>query len=293
MKIELVYPHLENCNGQRVPKRLDIPAFTSQLSTSQNGQNSFQKPSPKMERLAHLNYSLLKETALRKKLVELGIPAAGSRQQLERRHIEWVTLWNANCDSSRPRKKGELLNDLDVWEKTQGMRAPSLISSLNSGSQVLSKDFDGAGWAAKHGQSFQDLIASARRGVGEKGSPKSFESKHNALERSDITPGGVGLIDAEIIVKEERTDPSMTDPTPDALRQNVINSYEQSPTAKYLPLERTLNSREGVRLVGNVEDPLTLSASSQRLNPSSKCELEDENNITGDLDIITARPEAL
>jgi E3 ubiquitin-protein ligase RAD18 len=200
MKIELVFPHLERCNGQQSPNGLPTPL---KPSTSQNGPNKTQNLSPKMERLARLNYSLLKESALRKKLVELGIPAGGSRQQLERRHIEWVTLWNANCDSSKPRKKSVLLSELDVWEKAQGMRAQSLITSPDTGSRVLSKEFDGAGWAAKHDQSFQNLIAMARRGV-KKERPELFELKHDAVERSEAKSGEVDAIDLNVdIMKEE------------------------------------------------------------------------------------------
>lgn len=124
-----------------------------------------QKPSKKPDRLPQLNYSLFKDTALRKKLQELGISAQGSRPLLERRHTEWVTLWNANCDASRPRKKIDLLHELDVWERTQGARVPSSNSGINPANQILHKDFDGAGWAAKHDLSFQNLIASARKNL--------------------------------------------------------------------------------------------------------------------------------
>jgi len=79
--------------------------------------------------------------------------------------MEWVTLWNANCDASRPRKKIDLLHELDVWERTQGARVSSSNSGINPASQILHKDFDGAGWAAKHDISFQNLIASARKNL--------------------------------------------------------------------------------------------------------------------------------
>ncbi|KAK0627779.1 hypothetical protein B0T14DRAFT_474862 [Immersiella caudata] len=115
------------------------------------------------ERLPTLAYSMLKDTALRKKMNELGLSAAGSRQMIERRHQEWVTLWNANCDSAKPKKRSELLHDLDTWEKTMGSRAPTASRAANIGAQIKDKDFDGAAWAAKHDNSFKNLIANARR----------------------------------------------------------------------------------------------------------------------------------
>jgi E3 ubiquitin-protein ligase RAD18 len=139
--------------------------FVSGPSRLQPGPTSPQKPSKKPDQLPQLNYSLFKDTALRKKLQELGISAQGSRPLLERRHTEWVTLWNANCDASRPRKKIDLLHELDVWERTQGARVPSSNGGINPASQILHKDFDGAGWAAKHDVSFQNLIASARKNL--------------------------------------------------------------------------------------------------------------------------------
>jgi len=119
-------------------------------------------PARTPERLPALNYSILKDQALRKKMVELGLSTSGSRQLLERRHKEWVTIWNANCDSARPKARMELFHDLDVWERTLGGRAPVTLST-HRGAQIRDKDFDGTAWAAKHDTSFKDLIANARR----------------------------------------------------------------------------------------------------------------------------------
>jgi E3 ubiquitin-protein ligase RAD18 len=105
---------------------------------------------------------MLKDTALRKKMAELGLSTAGSRQMLEKRHQEWMTIWNANCDSAKPKKRSELLQDLETWERTMGSRAPTLSRAANVGAQIKDKDFDGAAWAAKHDTSFKDLIARAR-----------------------------------------------------------------------------------------------------------------------------------
>ncbi|KAL2266926.1 hypothetical protein VTJ83DRAFT_4203 [Remersonia thermophila] len=114
------------------------------------------------ERLPALAYGMLKDSALRKKLQELGLSTAGTRAMLENRHKEWVTLWNANCDSARPKKRSELLQDLEAWERTQGTRAPTNSRAAVLGAQIKDKDFDGAAWASKHESSFRDLIAKAR-----------------------------------------------------------------------------------------------------------------------------------
>lgn len=115
-----------------------------------------------MERLPQLNYSLLKELALRKKLSELGIPNIGPRALMIRRHTEWVNLVNANCDSLRPQTKKELLHELDAWDRTQGRQIVNDSGSAGSASSVMNKDFDGAAWATNHENDFQALIARAR-----------------------------------------------------------------------------------------------------------------------------------
>ncbi|KAK7748919.1 E3 ubiquitin-protein ligase rad18 [Cytospora paraplurivora] len=102
------------------------------------------------------------DNALKKRLSDLGISSWGPRPLLERRHREWVMIWNANCDSSRPKTKSELLQDLNIWERTQGGSASLTSHSANLGAQIKDKEFDGAGWSTKHSDSFKDLIANAR-----------------------------------------------------------------------------------------------------------------------------------
>lgn len=188
MEIQALNKHVNKCLDEGSGKKLVAPIHTQNPSLK-SGLYSFQKPPNKLERLPHLNYSIYKETALRKKLQELGISTQGSRQVLEKRHAEWVTLWNANCDATKPRRKAELLHDLDVWERT---RATS-NSNLSPANQVMHKDFDGAGWAAKHDQSFQDLIASARKKLGKRGDRQMSTAP---VESGEQSIGGTKLADS-------------------------------------------------------------------------------------------------
>ncbi|KAI9886258.1 MAG: hypothetical protein M1823_001929 [Watsoniomyces obsoletus] len=157
---------------------------------------------PQMERLPKLNYSLYKEGALKKKLSELGIRSNGSKAMLEKRHTEWVNLWNASQDSSKPRTRRELLHELEIWERTQGTLAPT---SSGSGSTLMRKDFDGAAWAASHNDDFKKLIASARqrRGVP---ATKEADAEVNGLTEKPESGGRLenqkavdGLDDLEFI----------------------------------------------------------------------------------------------
>ncbi|KAF4584213.1 DNA repair protein rad18 [Ophiocordyceps camponoti-floridani] len=116
-------------------------------------------------------------------MTELGISSSGSRALLERRHREWLTLWNANCDASRPKKRSLLLQDLELWERTQGANA-----RVVSAAAVKDKDFDTLGWAAKHDSSFKSLIASARKSKAEATSRAEADSK--VEKRAGSATGG-------------------------------------------------------------------------------------------------------
>ncbi|KAK3324746.1 hypothetical protein B0T19DRAFT_373578 [Cercophora scortea] len=200
IKMEHINTHIDSsCTAYTQPKRASPSPSIS--TTTRHRNTSFAPARPPStakapERLPTLNYSMLKDTALRKKMNELGIPASGSRQMMERRHQEWMTLWNANCDSARPKKRQELLHDLDIWEKTMGARAPTTSRAATIGAQIKDKNFDGAAWAAKHDTSFQDLIASARR------TRKQVEQK--TRENSGAERASAGL---ELVPGESETEP--------------------------------------------------------------------------------------
>ncbi|KAL4916572.1 hypothetical protein BDW62DRAFT_202559 [Aspergillus aurantiobrunneus] len=156
MKNEAVFSHLDTCTGNTGGSK--TAAFGS-LSAAPR------KPFPEAtekppERLPAINYSILKETTLRKKLKDLGIPNWGPRPLLQKRHIEWMNLWNANCDSKTPKPKRELLRELDVWERTQGGNSTAPSDPTNS---VMHKNFDTGEWSASYDTDFKQLIANARK----------------------------------------------------------------------------------------------------------------------------------
>lgn len=157
MKEWQVFTHLESCPG---PTTTPKPPERNPLSPFGAAQRQHTRS---LERLPALSYSMLKDNALRKKMSDLGISSQGSRALLEKRHKEWITLWNANCDAARPKTRSELLRDLDMWERTQGGRAPVTGRAMQNAAMIKDKDFDGSAWAAKHDTSFKDLIASARK----------------------------------------------------------------------------------------------------------------------------------
>ncbi|KAK3491611.1 uvs-2 protein [Neurospora crassa] len=228
MKEQQVDRHLDtSCPGspQAASKRRPIPAQTPQPSTfpSFNTRLTSQTNQKPPERLPALAYSMLRDTALRKKLSELGLSTHGSRQLLEKRHKEWITLWNANCDSSRPKKRSELLRDLDEWERTVGNPGTTagggggqqglglMARAQATGAQIKDKEFDGKAWATRYGGSFGDLIKQARKGIKRQtldGNGEKADNKGGGEDgKDDITP-------AELPTLQAREGESSAAPTP-------------------------------------------------------------------------------
>ncbi|RMY44974.1 hypothetical protein D0863_16125 [Hortaea werneckii] len=135
MKPEQMDSHLDRCEDEK-------KAATTRAKSHTPVANPFgSRPSPRQrnarpeERLAELNYSLLKE---------IGMYPPGAISS------SWT--------------KRELLSELDTWERTQGGRAPGGQASFAA--NVMKKDFDGAGWASKNKDEFSRLIADAKRKKG-------------------------------------------------------------------------------------------------------------------------------
>jgi len=79
---------------------------------------SSKKPKCKitLQRKTVVSYHGLK----RKKLVELcnreGLPSHGTDEELKRRHSDYITLYNSECDSDHPRSAAELLKEINKRE---------------------------------------------------------------------------------------------------------------------------------------------------------------------------------
>src|SRR5436190_20525569 len=158
MKNETVFLHLDICTGPQAKPNVAPPGLRSTPLSPQNAQSN---PSHSLDRLPTINYSLLKETVLRKKLRDLGIPEWGGKPLLQKRHTEWVNLWNANCDSREPKPKRKLLEELDIWERTQGRQILQSMNSTVGGGQgvgVMAKDFDGESWMRGNKSDFDELV---------------------------------------------------------------------------------------------------------------------------------------
>lgn len=116
------------------------------------------------KRLPVKNYSIMKQAELKKTLLDAGLTATGSRQDMEYRHREWVTLWNANADLKVPESKDKLMKKIQAWEAAN--KAQEKAKAEGNTSEINDiKKIDGVQWKVEHRQEFADLIAIARSNV--------------------------------------------------------------------------------------------------------------------------------
>ncbi|KAK9360794.1 hypothetical protein V1504DRAFT_453977 [Lipomyces starkeyi] len=188
--------HLDDCFKEQEAKETRTNQSASSKSNgpirtlqSQPLSKMTKKP---FQRLPKLQYDLFNDSKLRSKLVELGLPAYGTRVQLQQRHTEWVSLWNANADSNNPKTKKQLLKDLNDWESNLTKYAVQKISA------------DGlAAWGKSHSNDFDDLIARAKKNVHKKldaeqqqGASRTVEvNVQSQYKRQDSVPEELKKVD--------------------------------------------------------------------------------------------------
>jgi E3 ubiquitin-protein ligase RAD18 len=245
MKEEAVYTHLDRCDGQKVKDT--PPPMVHQPRPPNPPQQRISSPA---KHLPHLNYSLLKDTALKKKLQELGIPTWGNRQLLVRRHTQWVDIFNANSDSPRSKNNRELLKELDVWERTQGGHAPGQGQTAPTG--VMRKDFDGTEWTGRHKNQFEDLVTQARA-KRKTTTPSTLEDNKQAL---DYMEGIVRTATASAEnSKNDKSTPSSaalsnSDTAPKPMSALLSHELSSSPAASMLH-----SAAQDVRRRSSISDP--------------------------------------
>ncbi|KAM6344969.1 E3 ubiquitin-protein ligase RAD18 isoform 2-T2 [Alca torda] len=88
--------------------------------TRDEKKDSLRSSAHKRKPMSKVVYNLLSDRDLRKKLKEHGLSTHGTRQQLIKRHQEFVHMYNAQCDSLNPKSVAEVVKDLEKNEKIRG-----------------------------------------------------------------------------------------------------------------------------------------------------------------------------
>nr|XP_044989734.1 E3 ubiquitin-protein ligase RAD18 isoform X3 [Jaculus jaculus] len=114
-----------------INKHLDSCLSRGEKKESLRSSSHKRKPLPKTV------YNLLSDRDLKRKLKEHGLSIQGNKQQLIKRHQEFVHMYNAQCDALHPKSAAEIVQEIENMEKTR-MRLEA--SKLNESVMVFTKD---------------------------------------------------------------------------------------------------------------------------------------------------------
>uniref|UniRef100_A0A8C9IGF8 E3 ubiquitin-protein ligase RAD18 n=1 Tax=Piliocolobus tephrosceles TaxID=591936 RepID=A0A8C9IGF8_9PRIM len=120
-----------NIPESHINKHLDGCLSREEKKESLRSSVHKRKPLPKTV------YNLLSDRDLKKKLKEHGLSIQGNKQQLIKRHQEFVHMYNAQCDALHPKSAAEIVQEIENMEKTR-MRLEA--SKLNESVMVFTKD---------------------------------------------------------------------------------------------------------------------------------------------------------
>lgn len=105
--------------------------------TRDEKKDSLRSSAHKRKLMSKVVYNLLSDRDLRKKLKEHGLSTSGTRQQLVKRHQEFVHMYNAQCDSLNPKSVAEVVKEL---EKNEKIRVQLECNKPSENSLTFTKD---------------------------------------------------------------------------------------------------------------------------------------------------------
>ncbi|XP_074692294.1 E3 ubiquitin-protein ligase RAD18 isoform X2 [Strix aluco] len=105
--------------------------------TREEKKDSLRSSAHKRKPMSKVVYNLLSDRDLKKRLKEHGLSTHGTRQQLIKRHQEFVHMYNAQCDSLNPKSVAEVVKQL---EKNEKIRVQLECNKPSENSLTFTKD---------------------------------------------------------------------------------------------------------------------------------------------------------
>ncbi|NXB29959.1 RAD18 ligase, partial [Eulacestoma nigropectus] len=154
--------------------------------TREEKKDSLRSSAHKRKLMSKVVYNLLSDRDLRKKLKEHGLSTSGTRQQLVKRHQEFVHMYNAQCDSLNPKSVAEVVKEL---EKNEKIRVQLECNKPGENSLTFTKDQTEeeideihAEYRNKHRSEFKFLVDQVNKRWKKRGERKAESAKQNEEE---------------------------------------------------------------------------------------------------------------
>lgn len=206
--------------------------------------------------MGKLVYNLLSVQELKRRLKECHLSVQGSRDQLIRRHQDYVHLYNAQCDALNPKSAEDIAKEVELNEKIrnqlQGKAKPVMVFSKNQSEKEIEEMH--SNYRKQHSSDFSRLVAQVR----------------GRLDSSRQT-----RVKQEVIMEEE--DAQKTQPEDQVVESNGQTDEEQServielsssPAYSDVSISSSISDIFGPEAIGNLEDAERTSAAQKRTSSS-------------------------
>ncbi|XP_076617046.1 E3 ubiquitin-protein ligase RAD18 isoform X1 [Chaetodon auriga] len=134
------------------------------LSSGEKKESLRSSLSKERRPMGKLVYNLLSLQELKRRLKECRLSVQGSRDQLIKRHRDFVHMYNAQCDSLNPKSAEDIAKELEANEKMrnqlQGKATPVMVFSKNHTEKEI--DEMHSNYRKQHSSDFSRLIAQVR-----------------------------------------------------------------------------------------------------------------------------------
>ncbi|KAJ6668292.1 hypothetical protein lerEdw1_015669, partial [Lerista edwardsae] len=153
-------------------------------------KDSLRSSGHKRKFLPKVVYNLLSDRDLKKRLKEHGLSTHGTKQQLIKRHQEFVHMYNAECDSLNPKSVSDIVKELENNEKirTQLESSKPEKDSMTFAKHQTENEIDEIhrDYRKKHKAEFQRLIDQVTK---RKKTATKIKAEKKGLEQEEAEDG--------------------------------------------------------------------------------------------------------
>ncbi|XP_061583091.1 E3 ubiquitin-protein ligase RAD18 isoform X2 [Cololabis saira] len=247
---------------QFINKHLDMCLASGEKKESLRSPGNTRRP------MAKLVYNLLSMQELRRRLKQCHLSVQGSRDQLVRRHQDFIHLHNAQCDSLNPKSVEEIAKQVESNEKKrnqlQRKSKPVMLFTKNQSEKEIEEVH--SSYRKQHSSDFSRLIAQVRG---------RLETKKQACVKQ------------EVAVEREVQEPHTSDQVPESKSFFVVKVEDDeagedqsasvielpsSPSFSDVSISSSISDIFGPETFGNVETTESISVQKRPCSSSGSDE---------------------
>ncbi|KAK6321314.1 hypothetical protein J4Q44_G00082900 [Coregonus suidteri] len=193
-----------------IPEQFINKHLDSCLTQGEKKESLRSSVGAKRRPMGKLVYTLLSMQELKRRLKECHLSAQGTRDQLVKRHQDFVHFYNAQCDALEPKSAKDIAKEVEANEKArnqlQGKTKCAMVFSKNQSLGEI--DEMHSTYRKLHNSEFSCLIAQVR---GRLETAKKSEMKQEVRNEGGEEDQGVGSSSADKAAEQEQSDPSLSD----------------------------------------------------------------------------------